>query len=209
MQWAVWSKITKLFWIHCKKTCSHAQSLEQKRKSKVSNIELMALNLTAEYMTLNTELQLFRAMKGSYLDNKIERNVYNKIENTYLCNSQRWTKWLLLILQLCQYVKSVEQNVLLFVIKPAWGYCVSQKIYYFNCKIHAVCNEYAVIHSFEFTPANIRDIHYLKDVKNNNSNCELIGDKEYFSAYYQLDLFTSSRIELQVPMRENQHDFTP
>ena len=94
-------------------------------------------------------------------------------------------------------------------IKPVFGYCASQKTCCFGYKIHAVCNEYAVIHSFDLTPANIRDIHYLKDVKYNISNCELIGDKGYISADYQLDLFTSSHIELQVPMRGNQHDFTP
>ena len=93
-------------------------------------------------------------------------------------------------------------------IKPAFEYCASQKIPYFGYKIHAVCNENAVIHSFDLIPANIHDIHYLKDVKYNISNCEFIGDKGCFSADYQLDLFTNSRIELHVPMKKNQHNFT-
>ena len=82
------------------KTCSHIESLEQIRKPKLSNIELIALNLTAECMYYNSELQLFTATKGCYLESKIERSVYNKrrrklfsywkkSENVYLCNSQR------------------------------------------------------------------------------------------------------------------------
>ena len=35
----------------------------------------------------------------------------------------------------------------------------------------------------------------------------MIGDKGYLSAEYQLDLFTSNQIKLEVPMRVNQHDY--
>ena len=44
------------------KTCSHIESFSQVRQPKLSNIELVALNLTAGYMLHNTKLQLFRAM---------------------------------------------------------------------------------------------------------------------------------------------------
>ena len=39
------------------------------------------------------------------------------------------------------------------------------------------------------------------------SSCVLIGDKSYLSADYQLDLFASNNIKLEVPMRVNQHDY--
>ena len=35
-------------------------------------------NITAEYMSISTELQLFIYLKGTYLEDKIERSVYNK-----------------------------------------------------------------------------------------------------------------------------------
>jgi hypothetical protein len=41
-------------------------------------LELVALNITAEYMSINSELQLFRCIKGTILEDKIERSVYNK-----------------------------------------------------------------------------------------------------------------------------------
>jgi len=39
------------------------------------------------------------------------------------------------------------------------------------------------------------------------SSCVVIDDKGYLSADYQLDLFTSNQIKLEVPMRVNQHDY--
>ena len=41
------------------KTCSHIESFFQIRKPKLSNHELVALNLTAEYMLHNRKLHLF------------------------------------------------------------------------------------------------------------------------------------------------------
>lgn len=49
------------------------------------------------------------------------------------------------------------------------------------------------------------DIHYLKDIKQQFSNCVILGDKGYLSAEYQLDLFESKQIKLAVPMRKNQY----
>ena len=43
----------------------------------MSDLELVALNITAEYMSINSELQLFRCISGTDLDGKIERSVYN------------------------------------------------------------------------------------------------------------------------------------
>ena len=48
-------------------------------------------------------------------------------------------------------------------------------------------------------------VNYLKDVKYNLNNCNLIGDKGYISSDYLTDLFTHSRIIFSVPMRTNQN----
>ncbi len=61
-----------------KLTCGDINSFTQIRTPKLNNLELVSLNLTAEYISINTEVQLFRCLKGSYLETKIERSVYNK-----------------------------------------------------------------------------------------------------------------------------------
>ena len=58
--------------------CSNITSFKQIRTPKLSNLELAALDLTAEYMMLNSELQLFRTIKNTCLEDKIERSNYNK-----------------------------------------------------------------------------------------------------------------------------------
>jgi hypothetical protein len=51
--------------------------LLQIRKPKLSDKELIAINLTSEYMILDSECQLFRVLPIS-LKTKIERSVYNR-----------------------------------------------------------------------------------------------------------------------------------
>ena len=58
--------------------CSQIKSFSQIRQPKLSDIELVALNITAERISYNSELQLFRVIKGTELEEKIERSVYNK-----------------------------------------------------------------------------------------------------------------------------------
>lgn len=71
---------------------------------------------------------------------------------------------------------------------PSFGYCASQGVYYYGYKLHAVCGLSGVIHSFDLTKASVHDIHYLKDVKVDYSDCTVIGDRGYISADVQLDL---------------------
>lgn len=51
--------------------------LNQIRKLKLSDIELIAIDLTSEYMSIDSEYQLFRTLPHD-LFSKIERSVYNR-----------------------------------------------------------------------------------------------------------------------------------
>jgi hypothetical protein len=53
------------------------QFLRQKRRPKLKDIELIAMNLTSEYMSIDSECQLFRVLPD-VLKSKIERSVYNR-----------------------------------------------------------------------------------------------------------------------------------
>ena len=74
-----------------KLTCGDINSFTQIRTPKLNNLELVSLNLTAEYISINTEVQLFRCLKGTYLETKIEtiaRNhlIHKKIVSLYTSN---------------------------------------------------------------------------------------------------------------------------
>lgn len=195
----------------------------QRRKPKLSDLQLVALALTAEYMSVNSELQLFRDIKNTEFEDKIERTVFNKrrrylkpfmehiqrtiagsmsFSDTYIVDSKP--------VAICETPRAGRSDICATQeIRPAFGWISSTRRHYFGYKLHLVCNQDGIIHSFDFTPANVHDIHYLKDVKHNLSGCQLLGDKGYLSTEYQLDLFTTSNIRLSVPMRANQHNHEP
>ncbi len=61
--------------------------LRQIRKPKLHDLELVAIDLTSEYMSINSECQLFRIVSKA-LSNKIERNFYNT-KTTKIISPQR------------------------------------------------------------------------------------------------------------------------
>jgi len=198
------------------------QFLKQKRKPKLKDIELIAMNLTSEYMSIDSECQLFRIIPEA-LKSKIERSVYNRrkrklfyatdfirdklskrfneFENYFVVDSMP--------LEIVKLSRSNRSKICKeeFDTSPNRGFCASQNMHYYGYKIHAVCSIEGVFKSFDITKASVHDIHYLKDIKPQFSDCVIIGDKGYLSADYQFDLFESKRIKLEVPMRKNQHNY--
>ena len=203
-------------------TCKHIKSNKQIRLPKMSDLELVALNITAEYMSINSELQLFRCISGTDLDGKIERSVYNKrrrrlfpyIEKIRETLSGKFSDFSDVFIvdstpiEICKFSRANRSAICSTDdIKPSFGYCAAQKSRYFGYKLHAVCDKNGIFHSFDFTTANVHDVNYLKDIKENFKNCLLIGDRGYISKKFQVDLFNYSKINLSVPMRKNQHGF--
>jgi hypothetical protein len=185
-------------------------------------MELVALNITAEYMSINSELQLFRHISGTELDGKIDRSVYNKrkrrlfpyIEKIRETLSNKFSDFTNVFIvdstpiEICKISRAKRSAICSTeYIKPSFGYCAAKKTRYFGFKLHAVCDKNGIFHSFDFSPANVHDVNYLKDVNENFKNCLLIGDRGYISENLRVDLFNYSNIELSVPMRKNQHDF--
>lgn len=207
------------------------QNIEQKanfrnqhRRPRMSDIEVIALSLTAEYMGIDSECQLFRIMPDG-LRARIERSVYNRRRRGLFAHADSLRKCLaerislapdyLIVdsmpLEVCKISRSSRSTVCKqeYYSAPDKGFCASQQTYYYGYKLHAVCSLDGVIRSFDLSKASVHDIHYLKDVKELYRDCVLLGDRGYLSADCQLDLFESRRIVLEVPMRRNQHDYHP
>lgn len=204
------------------KTCKHIETSKQIRVPKMSDLELVALNITAEYMSINSELQLFRCISGTDLEGQIERSVYNRrkrklfsyIEKIRETLSRKFSEFTDVFIvdstpiEVCKISRANRSAICSTdEIKPSFGYCAARKTRYFGFKLHAVCDKNGVFHSFDFSPANVHDVNYLHDIKENFRNCLLIGDRGYISKELQVDLFNYSKINLSVPMRKNQHNF--
>lgn len=192
-------------------------------KPKLSDLELIAINISAEYLSIDSEHQLFRHLSNSKLNGMIERSVFNRrkrklfsymesirklmvarfneIENIFIVDSMP--------LEICKNARAsrskiCKENEFSF---PSKGYCASQSSYYYGYKLHAVCSVSGVFQSFDISTASIHDIHFLQDIKHQMNNCTLIGDRGYLSTQVQIDLFNYANIKLDTPMRSNQKNY--
>ena len=194
---------------------------------KFSDLEVVALNMASEAVGIDSESLLFAKLQEYRVEipNLISRRQYNdrrKITSS-LCNAIRERmvsemdggEGYFCIdskpIEVCRIARSKRCSMGKkdFKKAPSVGYCASQSMYYYGYKLHAVCGLSGVIHSFDLTKASVHDIHYLKDVKVDYSNCTVIGDRGYISAQVQLDLFETANIRLEVPYRCNQKEWKP
>lgn len=194
----------------------------QIRKPKLSDKELIAINLTSEYMGIDSECQLFRCLP-SCLSSKIERSVYNRRKRNLFdfqeLIRQKITHLFLefedcfivdsMPLEVCKLSRASRSKICSsdFDTSPNKGYCASQQMNYFGYKLHAICSVNGIISSFDISKASVHDIHYLQDIKSQLSDCVLLADKGYLSAKQQLDLFETVNIKLETPMRKNQKNY--
>ena len=195
----------------------------QKSKPKLSDIEVVAIDLTAQFMSIDSEHQLFRVLKGIKFENLIDRSVYNRrkrglaqyIEQIRLALSEKFNAFETYFivdsmpLEACKLSRSSRSKICKEVSKssPDKGFCASQNYYFYGYKLHAVCSVQGVFKSIDISKASMHDIHYLKDIKGQLSDCVLIGDKGYISHQQQLNLFETANVKLEVPMRRNQDNY--
>jgi hypothetical protein len=152
----------------------------QIRQPKMSDLELIAVDLTAEYMSIDSERQLFRILPKE-ITIRIERSVYNKRRRALFYEKHRLQQLMAefitdsnsdyivdsMPLEICKLSRSKRSKICkehehTF---PDKGYCASQSLYYYRYKLHATCSVSGVFQSFDLTAASVHDIHYLKDIK--------------------------------------------
>lgn len=195
--------------------------LSQKRRPKLSDIELIAIDLTSEFLGIDSERDLFRKLPDN-LASRIERSVYNRRKRGLFFHREQLRKQIVtqiatsdyfvidsMPLEVCKLSRSSRSHICKeeYGTAPDKGYCASQSANYYGYKLHAVCTVDGVFTDFDLTQASVHDIHYLKDIKQLYQNCTILGDKGYLSIDYQRDLFSSNQIRLEVPMRNNQHNY--
>lgn len=196
----------------------------QRRRPAMSDLEVISLGLTAEYLGIDSENDLFRKLP-SCLAFKIERTVYNRRKRRLLpyqdairmklAESFNEFEDIFIVdsmpLEICRIARSPRSRICKEELysMPAKGYCASQKMYYYGYKLHAVCSLQGVFQAIDLTPANVHDIHYLDDIGLQLSDCTLLGDKGYLSSTVQLNLFESANIRLDTPKRVNQKAYRP
>jgi hypothetical protein len=193
------------------------------RKTKISDLEIVALSLTAEFMSIGSENSLFKLVDTSQIPNLIERSQFNKRRRKlFLFSEEVRLKLASRFLEFEDYfiVDSMPLEIYKFArhrrIKickkefetaPSKGFCASQNTWFYGYKLHGVCSVSGIFHSLDITKAEVHDVHFLKNIKQQMSDCVLLGDRGYLSRTIQLDLFQTVNIKLETPKRKNQVDY--
>jgi len=193
------------------------------RKCKMTDIEVVALSLTAEFMSIDSENYLFNQLNNQQIPNLIERSQFNKRrKNLFLLSEKVRTKlassfldfedyFLVdsMPLEVCKFARHNRAKVCKeeFATAPSKGFCASQNNWFYGYKLHGVCSLSGVFHSLDITKASVHDVHFLKNIKQQLSDCVLLGDRGYLSETCQLDLFETANIKLETPMRNNQKGY--
>lgn len=195
---------------------------------KFSDLEVIALGITAEAFSFDSENLLFYRLNKECkndLPNLISRRQFNARRKLTAQLAEDIRKDVAMAIdsgedvfcidskpvKVCQNARAKRcamgnDNEL---ARPDWGYCASQGMYYYGYKLHAVCGIRGVIHSYDMTAASVHDLHYLNDVKYDYCDCMMLGDKGYLSAEVRQNLFEVANITLEVPYRLNQKDWRP
>lgn len=196
----------------------------QRRVPKMKDLELISLALTAEYMGIDSENHFFRQLPKA-IKCKIERSVYNrrkrrlsnKINDLRMKIAESFNEFEKFFIidsmpvEVCKLSRSGTSKICKDAeyCYPNRGFCASQQMSFYGYKLHAVCSVNGVFQSIDLSPASVHDIHYLKDIREQLSNCTLLGDKGYLSSEIQIDLFNYANIELETPKRINQKEYKP
>ena len=193
------------------------------RKQKKSDLEVVALSLTAEFMSIDSENSLFKQLNQAEIPNLIERSQFNKRRRKLFLFSEeirtKLAKEFLefedyfivdsMPLEICKFSRHSRIKICKeeFESAPSKGFCASQNNWYFGYKLHGVCSVSGIFHSLDITKAEVHDVHFLKNIKQQMSDCVLLGDRGYLSESIQLDLFQTVKVRLETPKRSNQKDY--
>jgi hypothetical protein len=167
----------------------------QRRKPKMSDLELISLSLTAEFMSIDSENDLFRNLPKPLLS-KIKRSVYNRrrgnlfnyidvirlklasffndFENYFVVDRMPLEVWKL---SRSTRSKVCKENISTI---PNKGYCASQGSRYYGYKLHAICSVSGVFQSIDLSPASVHDINYFVYLISGLFNVEVESIKETF-----------------------------
>ncbi len=195
---------------------------------KFSDLEVIALGITAEAFGIDSENLLFHRLHHECkedLPDLISRRQFNVRRKLMARLAEEIRKDVAVAIDGSEDVFCIDSKPIKVCrnarakrctmgrdninAAPDWGYCASQGMYYYGYKLHTVCGIGGVIHSYDLTAASVHDLHYLKDIRWEYHDCLMLGDKGYLSTEVQKNLFEVANIRLEVPYRLNQKNYRP
>lgn len=195
--------------------------------ARFTDIEVIALSITAECLSIDSELYLFGKLEAEYKEDfphLISRRQYNdrrkilfemqeSIRKRLAIHLNEFTRVYAIDsmpLEICK-LSRMERNKMgkdESYTAPDKGFCASQNKWFYGYKLHGVCSPNGVIQELDLTKASVHDVHFLKDLKLTMKDCCITGDRGYISQPLAKELKEKNNIEMRVPMRNNQKGYT-
>ena len=193
-------------------------------KPVLSDIQIIAISLTADTLFYDSESYLFAKLKKyKPLPNLIDRSSYNR-RRRHLSRYLEFVQQMMaeaivpyeqyhivdsFPLPICRFARAKRLRICKenYETAPNFGYCASQNNTFFGYKVHAVCTVQGVFKHFQISKGSVADLQYLHEIKDKFSNCILLGDKAYLSNPLQMNLFEQQNLIVFTPKRCNQPDF--
>lgn len=187
-----------------------------RNKHKITDIDVVALVITAESLGIDSENLLFSKLRKEYLADFPRLTDWSNY-NRHLKQLQDCIAWVAqpvadiiatgykqfimdsVPIPICQNPRIYRSSICRDDpdMLPQRGYYASHKMHYYGFKMQLVVSRAGVPVSIGMTPANIHDVHYLGHLDRNHlHDYELIADKGYLSAGHQAFLFEQDRIRL-------------
>ena len=196
-----------------------------------TDIELVSLAITAESLQIDSENYLWSKLKTDYrseFPNLPHRTKFN-------ARKKRLTD---LIAQCMVSMRSplVKESDMLIIdsvpipvcrmareqittvcqrkedeVRANKTYNPSHKQWYIGYKLHLIITESGVYMDMLLTPASEPDICFLKELNADDYHLfgrTMLGDRGYIGQVVQLNLFEQLHLDLKIPYRRNQKDFT-
>ncbi|MDB5116369.1 MAG: transposase family protein [Mucilaginibacter sp.] len=193
-------------------------------KPKFTDIDIIVLSLTSEYMGIDCEVDLFDQLDKEKKDFPylISRRQYNDRRRLLLPETEKLCKLLmgkfavsedtfvidstpLRVCRIARWKRNKMKNENIPVI-PNVGFCSAQEERYFGFKGHTITTSEGVLQSFELSEASLMDVKYLPMIPEIFNNSTIVGDKGYINDNVKYQLMDERKIDLQMPYRKNQKD---
>jgi len=198
------------------------------RKPTMSDLEVIALALSAESVGIGSENLLFSKLRTDYaarFPRLIHRTRFNRRRKQLAAHilafaaraSERaspGSQVHLVDSMPCPVVRNSREPRLRVCTEspanaPAKGWSAVDRRYFIGYKLHLVICSNGTFRDMAITPANVHDINYIKEFSRGHvsQGKVLVGDRGYISAKVQTSLFDECEITLKVPYRKNQKDY--
>lgn len=192
---------------------------------KMSDLEVIALAVTSESASIDSENWLFSKLKTDYqqaFPTLIDRTRFNRRRRALANYILEFTKRISMTIGVestidlvdsmpCPIVKNSRERSFRICKEspdnaPRKGYSAVDRKYYIGYKLHLLTNEFGIFQDMQITPANVHDIDFLKalEPEDYSRGKTVVGDRGYISRQVQTDLFSCYNITLKVPYRRNQ-----